>query len=134
MTPAALVMAILLGREPFLVSAVARSFPGDPALAVAIVEWESQFNPRAQRREKEGVTDWGLWQLNSKYHPQYRDDLAAHIRYGAGFLLCLLLTYRKSGDAAVLFSLSHFNSGRPWSKRGLAYAQRVLALRRRIGG
>jgi len=142
-TPAALVMALLLGREPFLVSSVARSFPADPALAVALVEYESGFDPTSwcYEYDSEGKvigTSWGLWRLFSKYHPQHRDNLAAHIQYGAGFLLCLMLAHRRGGDACYLFSLSAYNAGSEWSKKGLAYAQRVLRvydrLRGRIGG
>lgn len=128
----ALALAILLGRDPVLVTMVWQSFPADRVLAVALVEYESGFNARLLRPAYGGSTDWGLFQLNSYWHPQYRGNLAAHIREGAGFLLCLMLTYRKSGEATVLFSLSHYNAGKPWSKRGLRYAQRVLSLRGRL--
>jgi hypothetical protein len=130
----ALALAILLGRNPILVTMVWQSFPADRVLAVALVEYESGFNARLLRPAYGGSTDWGLFQLNSAWHPQYRGNLAAHIREGAGFLLCLMLLYRKSGDATVLFALAHYQSGKPWSRSGLRYAQRVFALAGRLGG
>jgi len=133
----ALVLAILLGRDPVLVNMVWQSFPADRTLAVALVEYESGFDPDSWCYEYDSAgkvigTSYGLYRLFSLYHPQYRDNLPRHIAYGAGFLLCLLLTYRRAGDAAVLFALSHYNAGKPWSKRGLAYAQAVLNLRGRL--
>jgi len=131
----ALLWALLLGHDPILVQMVAASFPADPALAVAVVEHESAFKPTSwvYERDKQGKiigTSWGLWRLFSKYHPQFRDNLAKHIQHGAGFLLGLILRYRRSGDAAVMFALSAYNTGDPW--RGIRYAVRVLAIYRRL--
>jgi hypothetical protein len=125
----ALALAILLGRDPVLVTMVWQSFPADRVLAVALVEYESGFNARLLRPAYGGSTDWGLFQLNSAWHPQYRGNLAAHIREGAGFLLVCCMTY-----TSIVNALSCYQSGRPWNKRGLRYAQAVLALSNRLRG
>lgn len=54
--------------------------------AVALVECESQFNPKALRREPRHHTSWGLFQLDDEFHPQYRGNLGKHIAIGAAFL------------------------------------------------
>ena len=82
MIEAALMLAALLHRDPSLVACVYEMGGLD---AVVVVEYESQFNPRAWRRETEG-TSWGLFQLYSKCHKQYRDDLLLHIVAGVEFL------------------------------------------------
>ena len=75
-----MMIAALLHRPPGLVDAVWRSGGLE---AVAVVEMESQFNPRAWRREPRGHTSWGLWQIDDEWHPQHRDDLLLHIVEGA---------------------------------------------------
>ncbi len=58
---------------------------------VAVVTMESQWNPHAFRyeRDRHGKiigTSYGLQQLFDRYHPQYRNDLDAHIREGVDWL------------------------------------------------
>jgi hypothetical protein len=79
---AALLIAMLLGRPAGLVSTVYAMGGLD---AVAVVYYESRFNERAWRREREG-SSFGLFQLYDKYHEQYRDDLLLHIVTGVAFL------------------------------------------------
>jgi hypothetical protein len=81
MTECALFIALLLGRPPGLVATV---YEMAGLSGVVVCDYESQFNEKAWRREAEG-TSWGLWQLYSKCHPQYRDDLLLHLAYGADF-------------------------------------------------
>jgi hypothetical protein len=77
----ALLLAVLLHRPFGLVLTIYDVAGID---GVAVVEYESQFNDHACRVEPEG-TSWGLFQLYSKYHKQYRDDLLLHIVEGASF-------------------------------------------------
>ena len=97
----------------------------DPALACALVEYESWFKPGAERRYTDGSSDHGLFQLNSRWHPQYRDNLAKHIWYGSGLLLCKLIEYKEP-----LWALSAYHTNDPW--KGLQYAQKVLSIYERI--
>ena len=53
--------------------------------AVALVECESCFNPKAIRREKRGHTSWGFYQLDDEFHPQWRGNLLRHIAEGELF-------------------------------------------------
>lgn len=79
----AVLLAIYLHRPPALVEQVYRAGGLD---AVAVVEMESNFILRAERREPRGHSSYGLWQLDDEWHPQYRNNLAAHVAYGARFL------------------------------------------------
>jgi hypothetical protein len=83
MTECALLLALLLHRPPALVASVYEAAGLD---GVAVVECESQFNPRALRREPRGHTSWGLFQLDDEWHAQHRGDLLLHIVTGAAFL------------------------------------------------
>jgi hypothetical protein len=83
MIEAAMLLAFVLHRDPALVYAVYEAGGLD---AVAVVECESQFCISAWRREPDGATSYGLFQLDSKYHKQYRDDPMMHIVTGVSFL------------------------------------------------
>lgn len=124
MAEAALLIAMLLGRPPGLVSTV---YDMAGLSGVVVCEYESQFNERAWRRET-GGTSWGLWQLYSKCHEQYRDDLLLHIVAGAVFWNeCKMGTVshlRQAGRSyesgvsvplSIAAAYSIFNSGNPWS-------------------
>ena len=67
-----------LSREQVVTIAHGAGFTGEAlAIAVAISEAESGFDPRALRPESKnpgGGRDRGLWQINSKAHPQYDND------------------------------------------------------------
>lgn len=79
----AILLAVYLHRPVPLVDAV---FHAGGLDAVAVVEMESNFVPWAERREPRGHSSYGLWQLDDEWHPQYRNDLSAHIAYGTRFL------------------------------------------------
>jgi soluble lytic murein transglycosylase-like protein len=100
----------------------------DPSLAVALVAVESRFRVDACRREWDGTTSYGLFQINDGWHPQYRGDLIAHCNYGARYLAECLARDKGSRPAG----LSRYNSGRPASVAGRSYASRVLALYRLV--
>jgi hypothetical protein len=82
MPECALLIALLLHRPFGLVSTV---YDMAGLSGVCVVEFESNFSVTACKREEKGGTSWGLWQLWSVCHPQYRDELLAHIVYGAEF-------------------------------------------------
>jgi hypothetical protein len=126
-----LAIALTLHRPVDLVTMVARSFPADPLLAVAVVFRESEFHTRALA-DYGWSSDFGLWQLNSYWHPQYRENLRAHVKYGAAYLFSLLWLYRDAGTEAVAFALSHYHSGKPISGHGLEYAAEVIQIYERL--
>jgi hypothetical protein len=139
MTPeAALLIALLLGRPAGLVSTVYAMGGLD---AVAVVYYESRFNERAWRREREG-SSFGLFQLYDKYHEQYRDDLLLHIVTGVAFLEeCkngaafpgVSITgpeqrnIRSQPRLSLARAYSIYNSGSP--RRSIAKGREVEALR-----
>jgi hypothetical protein len=117
----ALLLAALLHRPYGLVDNVYAMGGID---AVAVVEYESQFNPKAFRREYEG-TSWGLFQLWSKCHEQYRHDLLLHMVAGVAFLAeCKV----KGGSLARSYSV--YNSGSP--HKSIAKGLAVTRLRDRL--
>lgn len=97
----------------------------DADLVVAMVAVESRWDPAALGDDG---ASWGLFQLCSRWHPQFRGDLTAHCSYGARYLAeCLA---RDGGSR--LAGLSMYNSGRPNSDAGRLYAARVMALYRLV--
>lgn len=57
---------------------VAAGFP-DPVTAVAVVLGESGGDTRAVNRNTDGSIDRGLWQINSRWHPDVTDEQAFDI-------------------------------------------------------
>jgi len=106
MVEVALMLAALLHKPAGLVDAVYQAGGLD---AVAVVETESQFNERAWRMEPEG-TSYGLFQLYSKCHEQYRGDVLLHIVAGCAFLSQCLA----KGGGSLAKGYSIFNSGTSW--------------------
>jgi soluble lytic murein transglycosylase-like protein len=94
----------------------------DPMLVLSLVLEESKFKKKSVNYNTNGSSDYGYFQLNDKWHNQYRDDINKHISYGISFLKWCLKTEKGN----VIAALSRYNSGRPNSKYGLAYAKRVL--------
>lgn len=74
------------GYDPILVDKVwkeAERQGVSPTLVVSMVAHESQFVPTAcNSKNKNGTNDWGLFQLNSYYHNQFRGNLDKHIEHG----------------------------------------------------
>jgi hypothetical protein len=93
--------------------------------AIAVVEYESQFNPRAFRREIDG-TSYGLFQLYDKYHVQFRNDPLSHIITGVEFLEECKEKSRGSFSRAY----SIYNSGTSWIS--IKKGEEVEALRLKI--
>jgi hypothetical protein len=113
MTPA-LLLAILLGAPPDLVTAVYDISGID---GVAVVWCESQFKKTAVRREP-GGTSFGLWQLYDRFHDQHRDYLWAHIESGAQFLAeCKEKAGGNYVKAVSLYNSGSMTKSRKWGER-----------------
>lgn len=119
---AVLLLAVLLCRDPALVQMVYLEAGVD---GVAVVEMESRFNPRAIRREGHGYTSWGLWQLDNQWHPQYRDDLAAHNREGARYLE----ECKEAANGDFALAVAFYNGGNHPGAYSRAWGKRVEAKR-----
>lgn len=97
----------------------------DPALALAVAENESGFNPNARNKTSK-EDSIGLFQINRMAHPDYKGgtNLEANIRYGVKYLKGQLA--RANGNPQV--ALAAYNGG--WggrnSSQAKGYAQKVL--------
>lgn len=127
----ALALAAALQRPEVLVCGVAAEAELralDPVVVCALVEHESNFKPWA----RSATQDYGLMQIHAPVHGRYRDT-RAHIAKGVDILAHELI--REHGN--MRRALSRYNTGKV-SRRGLAYADRVLSiaarLRRKLGG
>lgn len=121
----ALALAAVLHRPEVLVCAVAAEAEKvgiDPVIVCSLVEVESGYNPWA----KSSTGDYGLLQVNERWHGRYVDP-AANIRRGVGIYLACL---RRSGESDIR-ALSRYNTGRV-SARGLRYARKVLSIAARL--
>jgi len=58
---------------------IAREEGINPELAVAVAECESKLDPMALHINPDGSRDRGLYQWNSKYHPEISDEIAFNI-------------------------------------------------------
>lgn len=58
----------------------------NPYLAVSVAGHESNFKITALNINTDGSSDYGIMQLNSTYHPQFRSDPMANIEYGVKYL------------------------------------------------
>ena len=101
MTEIVLLLAMVLNAPAPLVRDVYAEGGLD---AVAVVSMESNFNPKAIRREARGHTSYGLFQLDDEWHPQHRGDIAAHIREGVKIL-------RECEGTDLRTKVSHYNGG-----------------------
>lgn len=90
----------------------------DPAIALAIAEQESGFNPKAHRVTKD-ENSYGLYQINKKSHPDYKGefDPEANIRYGLRYFKGQLA--RAKGN--VPLALAAYNGG--WGGRNYPQAK-----------
>lgn len=57
----------------------------DPALAVRVAKAESNLNPNAKNVNTDGSIDRGLFQINSKWHPDVTDAQAYDPEFSARF-------------------------------------------------
>ena len=90
----------------------------DPAIALAIAEQESGFNPEAHRVTKD-ENSYGLYQINKKSHPDYKGGFnpEANIRYGLRYFKGQLA--RAKGN--VPLALAAYNGG--WGGRNYSQAK-----------
>jgi len=94
----------------------------EPTLAIALVVRESSFRENAVNRNRNGTYDYGYFQLNSRWHNQYKEDVFSHIRTGLDYLKWCLET--ENGN--VVRALSRYNTGKPNLYIGERYAERIL--------
>ncbi len=59
-----------------LIRSIARAEGVDPELAVRVAKAESNLDPLAKHENKDGSLDRGLFQINSKWHPEVTDNQA----------------------------------------------------------
>ena len=104
MIEAALILAIFLHRPPIFVEAV---FEESGIDGVAVVEMESQFNPHAFNWEPRGFNSYGLFQIDSEWHNQYRNDLAGHIEEGS----IILAECKAKAPGDVARAVAIYNGG-----------------------
>jgi Lysozyme like domain len=102
-------------------------FTGDDlTTAVAVALAESSGNPSAFGDAGIGQGSFGLWQINSKYHPEYGPDFST------------LYDPQANANAAFAVYSQAGNSFKPWStfKTGayLANVQVVLAQLQQVAG
>jgi hypothetical protein len=57
----------------------------DPDLAIKVAECESKLDSKAIHINKDGSMDRGLYQINSKYHPEVSDEQAFNPEYATRF-------------------------------------------------
>lgn len=75
----------------------------DPKLALAVAEAESSFNAQATHTNADVSIDRGLFQINSKYHPEISETQAFDPEFATNFFL----------DAVAAGNLSWWNSSKP---------------------
>lgn len=136
----ATILAYTLNRDPILVRKVYEAQSFDRLQSVSIVEFESWFNPKAQKAvidKKTGKqigTAWGLWQLVDIWHPQHRGNIDAHIIEGASFLAECWVKSKGDWDKTLL----RYNGGEPGYIEGVRKVYRkltsVVLLDARYGG
>lgn len=99
----------------------------DPALALAVAEHESGFNPNAKNFTN-AEKSYGLFQINTKAHPAYKGgfDVKQNIQYGVGVLVDALK--KAGGDPYKAFAI--YNGGLSGQKASIrnGYPQAVSKL------
>jgi len=85
------------------ITRIAKKNKTDEKLALAVAEAESSFNATAIHTNADGSRDRGLFQINSKYHPQVTDEQAFNAEFSAQFFC----------DAVKAGNLSWWNASKP---------------------
>jgi soluble lytic murein transglycosylase-like protein len=111
-----------------LISDIAFKKGVDPALAAAIVATESSFRKDAVNYNRDGSTDYGYFQLNSRWHDQHKGNLRKHIETGIEHIKWCLKVSKNERNA-----LSRYNTGREDNPAGKKYANVVLKRKKEIG-
>lgn len=88
---------------PDIICRVASDAGVDVKLALAVAEAESSFNPLATHSNADVSVDRGLYQINSKWHPEVSEDQAFNAEFSAKFFC----TAVKAGN------LSWWNASKP---------------------
>lgn len=57
----------------------------DPELAVRVAKAESGLNPKATNTNKDGSIDRGIYQINSKWHPEVSESQAFDVDFSIDF-------------------------------------------------
>ena len=130
MIPPALVLSAYLHR-PF--DYVNRVWQAGGLSAVTVVWCESQFTPTALRREPRNHTSWGLFQIDDEWHPQYRRDLAAHIREGSAFLAQCLEEGQSLGRSVGIYNSGSVGGNPRWSAYVVRWRDRLAQVLDRGG-
>lgn len=98
----------------------------DPAIALAIAEYESKFNPNAHNSKDEDSV--GLFQINRQAHPDYKGgfDVKKNIQYGVGVIVDAL----KKANGDTYKALAIYNGGLGGQKASIrnGYPQAVTKL------
>lgn len=68
-----------------LIRTIAITEKVDPELAVRVAKAESNLNPKARNTNTDGSIDRGLYQINSKYHPEVTETQADDPIFAAKF-------------------------------------------------
>lgn len=100
--------ALLLTLAQLRDLAVAHNFP-EPDLAAAVAMAESEGNPGARGDLTVGIS-LGLWQVNLRWHPEWRDETDLDGSKGTHKL------YDPDTNAAAALAISHGGTyWKPWS-------------------
>jgi hypothetical protein len=123
-------LASKLRVDPLLVNKVWKASVAkgvDPLLAVALVTHETAhtWNPSIVGVDP---NDYGLFQLNAKSHPQYKDDIDAHINEGLNYLKQNLTRY------GLIDGLASYNAGHPTDKGRIYANDKVLPIYKELRG
>ena len=111
-------------------------FGVSPALAFALAEEESKFDPHAQNANA-GSVDRGLFQLNSRAFPKVRAtdawDPLTNARYGLSHLAWFLEKAGNEVSALAMYNAGSYSVDRGATpRRTLDYISRIQAYRDRI--
>lgn len=68
-----------------IIERIAKQEGVDPILAIKVARCESSLNPNATNTNTDGSIDRGIYQINSKWHPEVSADQAFDAEFSARF-------------------------------------------------
>ena len=68
-----------------MIKIIAREEGVDPELTVRVAKAESDLNTKAINTNTDGSRDRGIFQINSKWHPEVTDDQAFNVEFSTKF-------------------------------------------------
>ena len=68
-----------------IIRIIAKEEMVDPDLAVRVAKCESGLDPNAKHENEPGSIDRGIFQINSKHHPEVTDEQAKNIEFSTRF-------------------------------------------------